>query len=189
MGWPAKAPFKSTRCRRWAPCSNHCSAMAAGSSENTVTCSISPWRRRTQRPSFKSMAGMSNISEHPLGRRNHVLIAWISFKRHAHCTAKSLENGFALMVGIFTAQVIYMYCCLGVIDKTLEKLAHQLGIKGTDFFAYKVGMEIQTRTSGKIDDDPAQGLVQWHIGMAITTRSEEHTSELQSRGHVVCRLL
>src|SRR5207253_10814229 len=27
------------------------------------------------------------------------------------------------------------------------------------------------------------------IGQAVTGRSEEHTSELQSRGHLVCRLL
>src|SRR5207253_5751889 len=27
------------------------------------------------------------------------------------------------------------------------------------------------------------------IALATTTRSEEHTSELQSRGHLVCRLL
>src|SRR5690625_7824546 len=111
--------------------------MAAGSAENTVTCSISPWRRRTQRPSFKSMAGMSNISEHPLGRRNHVLIAWISLQRHAHCTAKGLENGFALMVGIFTAQVISMYCCLCVFDKFLEKHALNIGCISTVFMVFK----------------------------------------------------
>src|SRR5207253_6862965 len=32
----------------------------------------------------------------------------------------------------------------------------------------------------------------WHIGlttMRLPSRSEEHTSELQSRGHLVCRLL
>src|SRR5207253_6576845 len=28
-----------------------------------------------------------------------------------------------------------------------------------------------------------------HMGSARTDRSEEHTSELQSRGHLVCRLL
>src|SRR5439155_25654162 len=28
-----------------------------------------------------------------------------------------------------------------------------------------------------------------HTTLAILTRSEEHTSELQSRGHLVCRLL
>src|SRR5690625_6154853 len=28
-----------------------------------------------------------------------------------------------------------------------------------------------------------------HFHLTIATRSEEHTSELQSRGHIVCRLL
>src|SRR5690625_6962247 len=29
----------------------------------------------------------------------------------------------------------------------------------------------------------------WHLASLNKTRSEEHTSELQSRGHLVCRLL
>src|SRR5437660_9752433 len=33
------------------------------------------------------------------------------------------------------------------------------------------------------------GLQSRHIGAGIEGRSEEHTSELQSRGHLVCRLL
>src|SRR5690606_21966546 len=61
LGLPATAPFRSTRCRRLAPCSSHCVAMAAGSSEKMVASSRSPWRRRTQRPSFRSMAGMSSM--------------------------------------------------------------------------------------------------------------------------------
>ena len=32
-----------------------------GSSENTVASSRSPWRRRTQRPSLRSMAGISSM--------------------------------------------------------------------------------------------------------------------------------
>src|SRR5690625_6464207 len=35
----------------------------------------------------------------------------------------------------------------------------------------------------------ARGLVQRMGGCAPPSRSEEHTSELQSRGHLVCRLL
>src|SRR5207253_9130746 len=48
---------------------------------------------------------------------------------------------------------------------------------------------------GKIDDRSARACVHWrrraHRGTAtcISARSEEHTSELQSRGHLVCRLL
>src|SRR5215510_14656780 len=32
-------------------------------------------------------------------------------------------------------------------------------------------------------------LLSQHVGLAVFGRSEEHTSELQSRGHLVCRLL
>src|SRR3989442_3043759 len=34
-----------------------------------------------------------------------------------------------------------------------------------------------------------QVLAQWHGALALPVRSEEHTSELQSRPHLVCRLL
>src|SRR5690625_7044868 len=37
------------------------------------------------------------------------------------------------------------------------------------------------REDGSVDN--------WSIKKCITNRSEEHTSELQSRGHLVCRLL
>src|SRR5690625_7073022 len=42
-----------------------------------------------------------------------------------------------------------------------------------------------------IDFDPANNAMgwQWVTGSGIDSRSEEHTSELQSRGHLVCRLL
>ena len=35
-GLPANAPFRSTTCRRRAPCASQCFAIATGSSENTV---------------------------------------------------------------------------------------------------------------------------------------------------------
>src|SRR5690625_5886925 len=37
--------------------------------------------------------------------------------------------------------------------------------------------------------DPTIGILTTIIRFTITERSEEHTSELQSRGHLVCRLL
>ena len=61
FGSPAKAPSKSTKCKRRAPCFNQCSAISAGRSENTVASSISPCFRRTHWPFFKSIAGISNM--------------------------------------------------------------------------------------------------------------------------------
>src|SRR5512134_2711428 len=58
LGRPATAPFRSTTCSRRAPCSTQCFAVATGSSLNTVALAMSPCFRRTQRPSFKSIAGM-----------------------------------------------------------------------------------------------------------------------------------
>ena len=48
FGLPAKAPLRSTRCSRRAPCAIQCCAMAAGSSEKTVASSMAPCLRRTQ---------------------------------------------------------------------------------------------------------------------------------------------
>src|SRR5439155_15083781 len=43
---------------------------------------------------------------------------------------------------------------------------------------------------GDVDDDLTQLAVPTHIDQRVRgERSEEHTSELQSRGHLVCRLL
>src|SRR5690606_17253962 len=66
-GRPATAPFRSTRWMRRAPCSTQWRAVAAGSSENTVSAFMSPCFRRTQRPSFRSMAGMRSIGMVALG--------------------------------------------------------------------------------------------------------------------------
>src|SRR5207253_9323008 len=44
-------------------------------------------------------------------------------------------------------------------------------------------------TKYKIDDPAVRLLAQIVHGADVAQRSEEHTSELQSRGHLVCRLL
>ena len=69
-GLPAKAPFRSTRCRRRAPASSQRRAIAAGSSPKVVEAFMSPCCRRTQWPSFRSMAGISSMaSGRRVGRR------------------------------------------------------------------------------------------------------------------------
>src|SRR3954464_8065406 len=70
LGRPAIAPFKSTMCRRFAPCAAQCFAIATGSSENTVAVLMSPCLRRTQRPSFKSIAGMMSTGRGAVARED-----------------------------------------------------------------------------------------------------------------------
>src|SRR5690625_6721160 len=55
-------------------------------------------------------------------------------------------------------------------------------------FAFAAFIEYKLRTCGEggLPHDDANGF--WSE-MAALDRSEEHTSELQSRGHLVCRLL
>src|ERR687895_829095 len=65
FGRPAMAPLRSTMCSRLAPCAVQCRAIATGSSENTVAVLMSPCFRRTQRPSFRSIAGITSTSGTP----------------------------------------------------------------------------------------------------------------------------
>src|SRR5205823_14445171 len=73
LGRPAMAPFRSTMWRRRAPSPAQCLAIATGSSENTVAEFMSPCFRRTQRPSFRSIAGMMStaVLEENLGSPVH----------------------------------------------------------------------------------------------------------------------
>src|SRR5690606_8578481 len=64
-GVPAKAPLRSTRCSRRAPASTQRCAIDTGSSPYTVESSIRPWRKRTQLPSFKSIAGIISMEAIP----------------------------------------------------------------------------------------------------------------------------
>ena len=56
-GRPAKAPLRSTTWSQRQPAAANSRACAAGSALKTVAVAISPRTRRTQAPSFRSMAG------------------------------------------------------------------------------------------------------------------------------------
>src|SRR5476651_4569 len=60
-GLPETAPFRSTTWSRRAPFPAHCAATLPGSFENTVADSMRPCSRRTQWPSFRSIAGMISM--------------------------------------------------------------------------------------------------------------------------------
>src|SRR5689334_9031977 len=60
-GLPATAPFRSTTWMRLAPLPAHCAAVLPGSFENTVAVCMRPCSRRTQAPSFRSIAGMISM--------------------------------------------------------------------------------------------------------------------------------
>eukprot|EP01022_Parablepharisma_sp_SALTPOND_P016882 TRINITY_DN2582_c0_g2_i1.p1 TRINITY_DN2582_c0_g2~~TRINITY_DN2582_c0_g2_i1.p1 ORF type:complete len:507 (-),score=145.21 TRINITY_DN2582_c0_g2_i1:939-2459(-) len=59
-GRPSTAPSRSTTCRRTAPWSCQWRAMATGSWLNTVSRSMRPCCKRTQRPPLRSTAGMAS---------------------------------------------------------------------------------------------------------------------------------
>src|SRR5690625_6392823 len=67
----------------------------------------------------------------------------------------------------------------------LAKKAYELGIEVPAYVKTSLapGSTVVTRY---LDDS---GLSEYLDKLGFNTRSEEHTSELQSRGHLVCRLL
>ena len=64
IGLPAKAPSRSTRCRYLKPCASNVWAWLPGSRLNTVARFMSPCCRRTQTPSFRSIAGNRITASH-----------------------------------------------------------------------------------------------------------------------------
>src|SRR5699024_745546 len=86
---------------------------------------------------------------------------------HAHGTTKSLENGFALVVGVFTAQIVNMHGGLGVVDKALEKFAYQFGIKGADFISHEIGIKVQPGPPREINDYAAKRFIERDISVPI----------------------
>ena len=66
---PSTAPLRSTTCSHRKPWAWNCAAWSAGSSLNTVSRSKSPLRRRTQRPSLRSIAGYRIMASRPVHPR------------------------------------------------------------------------------------------------------------------------
>src|SRR5207253_9958198 len=50
-------------------------------------------------------------------------------------------------------------------------------------------LDLRRRRDGDVREAPGLAIHRLETGAASRERSEEHTSELQSRGHLVCRLL
>src|SRR5690606_37750084 len=91
--------------------------------------------------------------EHALGGGNDAFAAWIELDGHAQGAAKGLEDGLALMVGVFPFQVVDMDRCLSVIHEALEELAGQVHIETTDMRTCKRDVVEEARAPGEIDHD------------------------------------
>src|SRR5690625_6563800 len=107
-----------------------------------------------------------------------------------------MERKKRIIVGVTGASgSLYAY--------TLIRILHQLGIE-THLVATETGVKVMQFECGVNIEDLKQYAIVHHNqnlfasvasgsfitdGMVIVPRSEEHTSELQSRGHLVCRLL
>jgi len=90
-------------------------------------------------------------SEAAFGRRNRACSARIQLSRHAQCSAKRLEYGFALMVRVVAAQIVDMQSHQRVVDEALEKLMRQVDIELPDHGARKGHMKFKSGPTGEIN--------------------------------------
>ena len=90
-------------------------------------------------------------SEAALGRRNRACSARIQLSRHAQCSAKRLEYGFALMVRVVAAQIVDMQGHQRVVYEALEELMRQVDIKLPDHGARKGYMKLEPGPTGEIN--------------------------------------
>src|SRR5690625_6081182 len=74
----------------------------------------------------------------------------------------------------------------GAGKSTLMKVLS--GVEPSGTYEGQIVFRDQPVDFASINDSEAEGIVIIHQELALI-RSEEHTSELQSRGHLVCRLL
>src|SRR5690554_7525637 len=82
---------------------------------------------------------------------------------------------------------LFPYTTLFRSDSKLRVYSGPLGTVITALFLIWSVFQVYANTIGIID---AMSLRTWHLFfLMLFTRSEEHTSELQSRPHLVCRLL
>src|SRR5690554_3481366 len=103
--------------------------------------------------------------------------AGVLLQGHAQGATEGLEDGLRLVVSVETLQVVDMQGDHAVVDEALEELPEQLGVQAADGGAGELHVHEQAGAAGEVHHDPGE------------RRSEEHTSELQSRPHLVCRLL
>src|SRR3712207_7839257 len=88
----------------------------------------------------------------------------------------ALENPRAHFVVLFAKHVVALLVVLGVDSGQIEQqmgqgVGHEPAVTGLYYLPVDVGMSVD---------------ITWS---AVNPRSEEHTSELQSRQYLVCRLL
>ena len=71
-------------------------------------------------------------------------------------------------MGVAALQVVDVQGHQGVIDEALEEFVHQLGVEGADHAGGEGDVELKARAAGQIHHHPGQGLVQGHVGVAVT---------------------
>src|SRR5690554_7100096 len=122
--------------------------------------------------------GGSSVLSRALGDKNHPK-AFKTFGNQVMMTI-SLAIFFVMIGSFFTDDIIHAFGGKGAIEAPARDYFKIL-IIGVPFLAWSMMSNNVIRAEGY----PRVAM----FAMIIPARSEEHTSELQSRPHLVCRLL
>src|SRR5690606_10259424 len=82
---------------------------------------------------------------------------------------EGLEDGLALVMRVLSAQVVDVQRDLRVIDEAAEELGGEVDVEAADERARERHVPLQPGTSGEIDDDARERLVERNVGMAVAT--------------------
>src|SRR5690625_1979554 len=104
------------------------------------------------------------------------------------------EDTGAIHVDRFMLAAMHYPCNYGYVPQTLAEDGDAVDVLVLTPFPVAVGAVIECRALGVLEMEDEGGIDAKILAVPVTKlyppyRSEEHTSELQSRGHLVCRLL
>src|ERR1700733_8273621 len=114
------------------------------------------------------MATLMACLKRALGRRHALRLTRVDRNRAAKRASDALEARFGDVMAVRAVKRLDVQRESGVAGESLEKLAHELGVKSPDLFGRKLGPEDKKRTPRHVERDPGQGLVHWQETMGVT---------------------
>src|SRR5437870_6484519 len=112
--------------------------------------------------------------------------------KYSHAALLSLEEDMARKGLALNLMLFYVKDIKGSRDFYVKKLGFKKTYGDNDYVSVKAsnGITIGLHNASKKTVKPSDSEYYFRVDdVDVWYRSEEHTSELQSRGHLVCRLL
>src|SRR5258705_13703803 len=115
----------------------------------------------------------------PILRMGRTLLVTVQVDMHDQLAVRLLDDLTTMITKTGAWGVLIDISALDMVDSFIGRMIADIAATSRVLDAETVVVGIQ----------PAVAITLVELGMVIATRSEEHTSELQSLRHLVCRLL